>query len=305
MHHVFGEGDAARYMWNNMGNPLGIQHANQPIVNIFNNWWSRKSENNVHKILLKITPNFICWELWKQWCACKHGGQRHFLYSRMFYQAFGHIKAALTKYFQKLQDINHWPTFCLIIEKLRPVHMVKQVTWICPQPGSIKINTDGSYLHKSGRAGIGGIVRNSQGELIMAFSISVNCCNNNMAEALVAEFGVKWCYQHGYTNFTLELDSKVIATMLDNNLVTNMKLKQVLDTIRSIKNRVGIQVSHCFREGNHVADLLAKFASTSNQNLLTKSLLHLPRQARGSFQLDKWQLPSLRCKYDKANFFVS
>ena len=45
-----------------MGNPFGIQHVNQPIVDIFNTWWSVRPENDIHKILLKITPSIICWE---------------------------------------------------------------------------------------------------------------------------------------------------------------------------------------------------------------------------------------------------
>ena len=91
----------------------------------------------------------------------------------------------------------------------------------------------------------------------------------------------------GYINFTLELDSTTITNKLNNNLVTNMKLKKVVDNIKSIKNRIGIQVTHCFREGNQVADWLAKLASTSTQILITQSLSHLPRQARGFIQLDK------------------
>ena len=113
------------------------------------------------------------------------------------------------------------------------------------------------------------------------------------------------CEYQGYTNFTLELDSTIITNKLNNNLVTNMKLKKVVDNIKSIKNRIGIQVTHYFREGNQVADWLAKLASTSTQILITQSLSHLPRQARGCIQLDKWMMPSLRCKYDKSNFFVS
>ena len=74
----------------------------------------------------------------------------------------------------------------------------------------------------------------------MAFSISVSCSSSNMAKALAAEFGEKWCEYQGYTNFTLELDSTIITNMLNNNLVTNMKLKQVVDSIKSIKNRIWI-----------------------------------------------------------------
>uniref|UniRef100_M1B2T8 RNase H family protein n=1 Tax=Solanum tuberosum TaxID=4113 RepID=M1B2T8_SOLTU len=114
---------------------------------------------------------------------------------------------------------------------------MKQVTWSYPQNGIIKINTDGSYVHETGRAGIRGIIRNSCGDLIMAFSFLVECKNSNMAEAMAVEFGVKWCIQHGYTNFILELDSMNIVNMLANDIVTNMKLKQVIDSINIIKKK--------------------------------------------------------------------
>ena len=115
-----------------MGNPFGIQHVNQPIAGIFKTWWSVRPENDIHKILLKITPSIICWEIWKQWCSCKFGGQRHFCYSKMIYQAFGLIKSVMMKYFKDLQDINHWPTLCLTIKKLRPFQKLHQVTWSFP-----------------------------------------------------------------------------------------------------------------------------------------------------------------------------
>ncbi|WMV09990.1 hypothetical protein MTR67_003375 [Solanum verrucosum] len=105
--------------------------------------------------------------------------------------------------------------------------------WSFPPVGSIKMNTYGSYLHETGKASIGGIVRDSQGDLIMAFSISVNCNNHNMGESLAAEFGVKWYYQHGYTDFILELDSMIKAKMLINNSGTNLKLNKLLILLTS------------------------------------------------------------------------
>ena len=63
---------------------------------------------------------------------------------------------------------------------------------------------------------------------------------------VVAVIWQRRCEYQGYTNFTLELDSVIITNKLNNNLVTNMKLKKVVDNIKSIKNRIGIQVTHCF-----------------------------------------------------------
>ncbi|WMV45586.1 hypothetical protein MTR67_038971 [Solanum verrucosum] len=52
----------------------------------------------------------------------------------------------------------------------------------------------------------------------MAFFFPVECKNSNMVEAMAVEFGVKWCNQHGYTNFILELDSMNIVNVLANNI---------------------------------------------------------------------------------------
>ncbi|XP_055803553.1 uncharacterized protein LOC129872646 [Solanum dulcamara] len=113
MYHVLGEGEVARKLWSIMGNPLGIQHKNQPMANIFSDWWGTKSENDMHKTILKIIPTIICWEIWKQWCACKFGGQRYLQTNKMCYQAIGTIKSILANTFQNFNRSNHWPAFCL------------------------------------------------------------------------------------------------------------------------------------------------------------------------------------------------
>lgn len=53
----------------------------------------------------------------------------------------------------------------------------------------IKVNTDGSFIFNTRRDGIGGIIRDRHGDLIMAFSIPIRCDSNNKAEAIAAEFG--------------------------------------------------------------------------------------------------------------------
>lgn len=77
------------------------------------------------------------------------------------------------------------------MDRLKPTTKRIQVKWERPTIGRLKVNTDGSYLVDSNKEGIGGVVRDHQGELIMAFAISVECNNNNSAEALEAQFAVK------------------------------------------------------------------------------------------------------------------
>lgn len=54
-----------------------------------------------------------------------------------------------------------------------------------------------------------------------------------------------------------------------------------------------------------MADSLAKLASTSDQNQVVHSYFDLHRTAKGLFQLDKWQMPCTRSKFDEVNFYVS
>lgn len=44
-------------------------------LEILNTWWSTRTENAIHKVLLKIIPGIICSEIWKQWCVCNMVGK--------------------------------------------------------------------------------------------------------------------------------------------------------------------------------------------------------------------------------------
>ncbi|XP_075077340.1 uncharacterized protein LOC142164068 [Nicotiana tabacum] len=135
---------------------------------------------------------------------------------------------------------------------------------------------------------LGGIVRNSNGDLLMAFSVNVQSNSNNMTEALPAEFGVKWCSHHELTNFVLELDALIIANMLTKKEANNLKIMQIMDsTINSI-NDANVCVQHCLREANQVAECLAKLATTSNQAKFFQNFQQLPSIIKSVFLLDKW-----------------
>lgn len=70
-------------------------------------------------------------------------------------------------------------------------------------------------------------------------------------------------------------------------------------------NGAEVNISHCNREANQTADFFAKQASSSGSGAFYYSFHQFPKEVKGQFQLDKWQLPSLRRRYDKCNFFVS
>ncbi|KAF3664947.1 putative GDSL esterase/lipase-like [Capsicum annuum] len=122
--------------------------------------------------------------------------------------------------------------------------------------------------------------------------------------AMAAHFAVKWLKARGYKSCVVEMDSLLIVNMMQNRASHNMNLRPIVeDTTRLIVSNE-ITFSHCYREANMVSDFLAKLAASSGESVLYTDFGQLPAGAKGAYFLDKSQLPNLRIRYDKANFFV-
>ena len=91
----------------------------------------------------------------------------------------------------------------------RCVHDIKvnMVNWIRPQDQWLKVNTDGSAITNPCRLGAGGILRDKNGRLVMAFTTPLGEGTNNKDEIEEAIFGLTWAIELGYRNIILELDS--------------------------------------------------------------------------------------------------
>ncbi|KAH0681920.1 hypothetical protein KY289_019672 [Solanum tuberosum] len=206
----------------------------------------------------------ICWEIWRSWTSCKFGDANKFRRSYMKHQIAWNIKAAIYKTFPNLKLDGRWTEICDTIERLRHIVIWRQVSWSKPLLNVVKFNTDASYDITNGKAGLGCVIRNHNGDLNMSFSIAVQCGSNNQAEAVAANYGLKWCIHNGFTEIQLELDSLIIVDMLINNRdTTNMKLIRIIqDTIQNM-DKLDIIVSNCYREANSGADFFAKQAYSS------------------------------------------
>lgn len=194
---------------------------------------------------------------------------------------------------------------CDTIDRLKPVISWRLVSCIRPTFNLVKVKTDGSYIPHINRAGMGGVIRNHKGDLIMAFSVPLHCNSNNQIEAAAANYGAKWYIQNRILNFNLELDSLIISNMIKEEDTTNLKLRRIITYTSQLMKTAEVTISHCYREANQVAYFLAKMASMSGNSTFYYSFQQLPKEVKGVFQLDKCQLSSIRRRYDKCNFFVS
>jgi len=66
--------------------------------------------------------------------------------------------------------------------------------------------------------GVGGILRDHRGNMIMAFSQNLGSGTSNLAEATAALLGLQWYHANGYDRIILECDSKLVIDMSSDNL---------------------------------------------------------------------------------------
>ena len=73
-------------------------------------------------------------------------------------------------------------TFCASSYSNPSRMRMKQVRWEKPQPGWVKLNTDGASGPGLDRTGCGGIIRDERGQWIMGFSRRIGVANSITAE---------------------------------------------------------------------------------------------------------------------------
>ncbi|CAN1824010.1 Putative ribonuclease H protein At1g65750 [Linum perenne] len=132
------------------------------------------------------------------------------------------------------------------------------ISWIPPPDDSITINTDGSVLHLDGKAAAGGVLRNSLGCMIGAFSANLGTCSIMRVELRAAEIGLHYAWSLGINKVILQLDSLAAVNAIMGAPADDMRHSHTLGEISRLRQRDWqISVQHVFREANRVADLLA------------------------------------------------
>ncbi|XP_060211762.1 uncharacterized protein LOC132639326 [Lycium barbarum] len=303
--HVFVQGESAINLWEKIGAPLGIKHQNISIRRVLQYGGEPNLRMESTNSYYRFPPLSYAGKFGKLGLLVNMVTKEDFYQYNMVIQCILNIKAAINNSFPKVSTDGIWSNMCDYIERLKPVVKCLTVCWNKPDEGKLKLNTDGSFIRSNNKAGISGVLRNDQDDFIMAFSLFVDCFSSNHAEAMAANYGSRWCIQHGLNNFDIELDSAIITNMSNQKDTNNLKLKHIIqDTTNTLRN-ANATFSHCFREANQVVDFLAKNASTSGNSIIYTNYQDLPREVKGILHLDKLQMPNFRRRFEKCNFFVS
>ena len=131
------------------------------------------------------------------------------------------------------------------------------------------MNTDGSVIKSSGVAGCGGVVRDEEGSWIVGFTRRNGVTTSFEAELWGLRDGLMLCSNLDISSLVVEIDAKAIVDALQNADYANNAISPILDDCRLLMTRFSrLQVNHCYREANKVADSLARMEISNNPELI-------------------------------------
>ncbi|KAK1583559.1 hypothetical protein Q3G72_024995 [Acer saccharum] len=133
--------------------------------------------------------------------------------------------------------------------------------WKPPPEGFLKFNVDGSSRGNPGPSGIGGILRNSVGDVLCMFSSVIDDGSSVAAELVAILQACKCCMCPTDLSVIIESDSRSAVSWVNDDVgVGHIRFLDIILEIREILSRLKPKVVVRFinRSSNVAADFLAK-----------------------------------------------
>ncbi|XP_061351083.1 uncharacterized protein LOC133296147 [Gastrolobium bilobum] len=142
--------------------------------------------------------------------------------------------------------------------ELEPVREVR-VSWRAPSQGWLKFNVDGSCRANGCDLACGGVLRDEHGNWIHGFSRKLGHGSVLMAELWGILVGLQWIWQKNMRNVVLEGDSLAASQLIAHGCVSSHPCFFLVNRIKEMMfSHWHVDILHTHREGNRVADWLAK-----------------------------------------------
>ena len=131
-----------------------------------------------------------------------------------------------------------------------------------PDAGWVKLNTNGASSSSRGRAGGGGLLRDSNGNWIHGFARFLGNCSSTLAELWALKDVLFLANSLGFSLISVEMDAEMVVLLLKNPSTINLVMKSLLFDCRSLLQMFDNPVvQHAYREANQCADALCKSRS--------------------------------------------
>ena len=136
-------------------------------------------------------------------------------------------------------------------------------TWTAPPLGWVKANWDAAIMEKTGLVGLGVVIRDHQGNMVAAKSLTrTGLLEPVIAEAVAALIEIQISHELGYSTVWFEGDAKIIVDAILSNETDWSRKRHLVDDIRvDLKHFTHWKLSYMRRGANQAAHLLAKLAT--------------------------------------------
>ncbi|XP_042980029.1 uncharacterized protein LOC122310214 [Carya illinoinensis] len=192
-----------------------------------------------------MEPQAITWGLWYR------------MNKRIYENISMHIHVTVNNALSLQQEYAQVQLFDVSNQKI-----TKVVRWHPPPNDFLKLNIDGATFPEHSVAGIGVVLRDQYGEVVVACSkVEKDVSSDEFIEAVALLRGLQLCIQWGVPKIMLETDCLVLVNALNENSICLTDFAFILQDIRRLM--VGfkeVKVVHVNRLGNLVAHRLARHA---------------------------------------------
>ncbi|PHT45576.1 hypothetical protein CQW23_14734 [Capsicum baccatum] len=156
--------------------------------------------------------------------------------NRVIYQ----IRMLVACQFPQVQLKQQWRNTLLHIENLKSRINIKCLRWRRPISGRFKLNTDGCSKKNPKSAGGCGVLRDENGQMIMAYSEYYGECSNNIVDSKAILCGITWCMKNGFKDVNIESDSMLVVKMINEQTTIHFILCRSYTKSTSLRDRVVI-----------------------------------------------------------------
>ncbi|KAL9450019.1 hypothetical protein AB3S75_011871 [Citrus x aurantiifolia] len=152
----------------------------------------------------------------------------------------------------------------------RSIEEKKAQRWNPPPSSKLKINVDAAVHAESQMAGLGAVIRNSQGQVVVAAVKSINFQGDvSIAEAKAVQWGMEVARKASFTNVIIETDCSMVADLANNKVSNKTEIWWTIAEIQSSKQDFqSIDFYHVPRQCNTNAHSLAKRALKSSESVI-------------------------------------
>ncbi|XP_071917134.1 uncharacterized protein [Coffea arabica] len=293
--HVFFTGRLAQEVWSFFNATCGVTPQSQNLRACLLSWWLLATTSEEWRFVLARLPSWICWNIWKARNKAVFEGvvpQNQELCKAIFRD----IKAMFEIQFSRVVDARVFPEMCDAIAKLPSLkYGFTIVGWKPSATGQLTLNTDGCSKGNPGMSGGGGVIRDSDGHLVFAFSAFLGEETSLRAEILALLIGLRLCVGRGVATPFVQSDSAVLVGVLQRRFHYPWHVRAEVEQIWQMVTEVG-RFSHYVRETNKVTDVLANVGVRHVQEPLRiyDTLQAAPGLARGAIRLDQLGVPVIR-----------